>query len=58
MSLYVGEGLIPGGRAYSRYTFFVSCRYKAVYFRAELIADIHFLLAADTRRYISGGGDL
>ena len=33
MSLYVGEGLISGGGAYSRYTFFVSCRYKAVYFR-------------------------
>ena len=32
MSLYVGEGLISGGGGYSRYTFFVSCRYKAVYF--------------------------
>ena len=35
MSLYVGEGLISGGGAYSRYTFFVSCRYKGVYFQGD-----------------------
>ena len=29
---------------------------RGLYLGAELIADIHFLLAADTRRYISGGG--
>ena len=29
---------------------------RGLYPGAELIADIHFLFAADTRRYISGGG--
>ena len=28
---------------------------RGLYPGAELIAGIHFLLAADTRRYISGG---
>ena len=28
----------------------------SLYVGEGLIADIHFLLAADTRRYISGGG--
>ena len=28
---------------------------RGLYLGAELIADIHFLLAADTRRYISRG---
>ena len=28
---------------------------RGLYLGAELIADIHFLLAVDTRGYISGG---